>query len=567
MLASEGARRPLDSSSDDEPQGDGAGDEALPVGAIGSLGTRFTTSGSYGLYVLGSDRETVAPSSPLRNRGLASLEVEDDSGEEDAAPQGTTRIYFTLCLGVQMFMSYDGGATPATLDIIKEELNMTQTEIGMLGSLDKVGQTIFSVAWGRALQILPTKWLLVASLLTNALFSLLFGLVMHKHLMFTCKFMQGSTEALQGVWGTVWTLSNAPAKQRSTWMGLGAIAAGLGNGVGTAVAGFGTANGLPYSVAFVIQASVLGMFWFFLLSVSQRALSVKPESHKHWEGIEEERRIDNSGEIQIDDSEERLSDSSSEASSSTDSEKTTSSSPILRQLCTLWGSRLFLRTLGSVTAICFFTSGTQFVWVRTFIEGPWTLNKNYAVTSFLVVTGAGSVVGVLLGPRIIDLRGGYSDAGGRVKTLRLLLVFALLAVVGASAAVLAIGLRMRIGATSNVWDPLLWMLWVSVILVFMSLNASIAAFTGINCESVPVSMRPFAAGTAVSMQNLLGYAGGAFLPGVAMDWAYSGYWVLYNVDLSLPSQIGMGFIFVSTSPIMVFLFTSLALCAAREAQE
>ena len=57
----------------------------------------------------------------------------------------------SLDLGVQMFMSYDGGATPASLDTLQADMgnSWTSSEFGLLGSMDKIGMTACSMIWGR----------------------------------------------------------------------------------------------------------------------------------------------------------------------------------------------------------------------------------------------------------------------------------------------------------------------------------------------------------------------------------------------------------------------------------
>lgn len=64
-------------------------------------------------------------------------------------------VMLVFCQTVQMFMSYDGGATPACLDEISRSAgSWSQAELGLLGSLDKFGMTLSSVLWGRVLQAL-----------------------------------------------------------------------------------------------------------------------------------------------------------------------------------------------------------------------------------------------------------------------------------------------------------------------------------------------------------------------------------------------------------------------------
>lgn len=466
---------------------------------------------------------------------------EEELSEEALEEQGMSLrvryfVYFGLCLAVQMFMSYDGGATPASMDVIQARLRedgqtLSQTEASLLGCLDKVGQTLAAVVWGRLLQLLPTKLLLVSSLGANALFALTFGFVRSKKAMFLAQFMRGVTESLQGVWGTVWTLSYAPPNRRTQWMGLGAIAAGLGNGIGTMVAGYGTANGLPYSFAYAVQASVLALLWLILIATPS-SLLVPPN-----------RPEDFSGSAQVD-------------------------APGARaQFRALLSNRLYMRSLICIALILFINSGVQFLWVRLFVQGPFMINKNLVVTGFLVITGVGSFIGVLLGPRIIDSHGGYGDKIGRYVSLVLLKRMTAVAAFGAGMAMFGISVRMALGGRTMgiLWDPWLWEVGLAIMVLFIGINSTIATVAAINAESVPRHMQEFAVGLTGSAQNLLGYAGGILLPGIAMDASYQFYNSIWPTSLTTLEawQMSLGFFCVASVAFLLFLAQSFAVLTAK----
>lgn len=186
-------------------------------------------------------------------------------------------VFISLCQVVQMFMSYDGGATPANIDGIKAQagLQWTQTELGLLGSLDKFGMTVSSILWGRVLQLAPAKVLLVGGLFTNFASTLAFGVVKSKTVMFAAKTLMGVTQGLQCVWSTCWILSHAPPNLRTSWLGFQGVSAGLGNGIGTAIAGFGTSLGLTYSFAWKVEAGVLSLLWMALLFFNTDAVAIE----------------------------------------------------------------------------------------------------------------------------------------------------------------------------------------------------------------------------------------------------------------------------------------------------
>lgn len=184
-------------------------------------------------------------------------------------------VFAVFCQLVQMFMSYDGGATSASIDKIQSSgMQWTQAELGLLGSLDKFGMTISSVAWGLILQVVPAKATLVLGLAVNSASTLAFGTVNVKAVMFVAKLLMGVTQGLQCVWSTCWILTHAPMSARTVWLGFSAISAGLGNGIGTAVAGFGTSQGLAYAIAWEIEAAALGTLWVILVLCPTQSFAI-----------------------------------------------------------------------------------------------------------------------------------------------------------------------------------------------------------------------------------------------------------------------------------------------------
>lgn len=184
--------------------------------------------------------------------------------------------FFIFCLGTQVFMSYDGGATPASIDQIVQETQMrwTEAELGLLGSLDKLAMTASSLLWGWALQRAPAKVLVATGLAINAVSTLVFGSIQSKEIMYLSKSTMGITQGLHAVWCTCWVLTHAPDANRTVWLGLLAVAAGFGNGLGTAIAGFGTSQGLHYAFAWQVEAACLAAIWILMLGFPSEVLAL-----------------------------------------------------------------------------------------------------------------------------------------------------------------------------------------------------------------------------------------------------------------------------------------------------
>jgi len=130
------------------------------------------------------------------------------------------------------------------------------------------------------------------------------------------------------------------------------------------------------------------------------------------------------------------------------------------------------------------------------------LDKNMVVTAFIFVTGVGSCVGVVLGPYLIDKYGGYSDDAGKYRSLVILVRMTLVGALAAGLASFAVSWRMSsdkvpVDTPSDLW---LWIVWVSVAIIFAALSATIATHTAINIESASKEMRSFAAGVILNAE-------------------------------------------------------------------
>eukprot|EP00928_Gymnodinium_smaydae_P025843 TRINITY_DN20473_c0_g1_i1.p1 TRINITY_DN20473_c0_g1~~TRINITY_DN20473_c0_g1_i1.p1 ORF type:complete len:729 (-),score=139.56 TRINITY_DN20473_c0_g1_i1:201-2201(-) len=439
-----------------------------------------------------------------------------DPGSVVATRRQRTIVYFILCQAVQMFMSYDTGATAASIDTIKSGRPVgywTNGDLSLLGAMDKIGTTAFSLVWGRLLQLLPTKLLLVFALLLNACCTLLFGLLTDKYAMFAMKFAMGATQALQNIWGTVWTVTMAPPDCVTLWMALGGVSAGAGTAIGSAMAGFGTANGLPYSFAFTLQASMLFLFWLFQAwtPAPRLAMTLPPEAPCDC----------GSG------------NSPAAAAAGEDAKSGVEASRKLgmrQQLRALWRNKVYVWTIVATCLNQFQCNAVQFFFILIFGEA-WGLNKNFTTTMLLVVPGIGMVAGVVFGPPYIDRKGGFSTKAGMLRTIKIMQNLCIL--VGL-ASMIGMGFlygklraedRLSLGQYGDVW---LYGVWFAIALTSFGHSSCVAALAGINTECVQPEMRAFASGLETCLRNMLGLFAGTLVPGFFMDAAAD----FYGWDLS-----------------------------------
>jgi len=446
-----------------------------------------------------------------------------------------------------MFMSYDSGATAASLPSIvaSDPVYWTSTSLALLGGMDKIGTCISAPIWGRLLQMCSTKCLMAIGLASNACFTFVFGIGNERYLMLGMKFLMGATQSLQNVWGSVWTVNMAPPELKTQWMTLGGISAAIGTAVGTGVAGFGTANGLPYSFAFILQASVLAAFLVCLIVTPPSMLSIAAT-----QGVDvpPERK-----------------ECSGEESSSTGG-----------QLRYLLRNRIYVWTLVATCLNQYQTIAIQYYFVLIF-GSVWGLDQNYTTTMVLVVPGIGMLFGIVIGPRYFDSQfaeyGGFSTLPGMVRCLEIARKLSSTAVIGSICGIIGIYLKFR-GLDRfdlpNEGDLYLYVVWGGIVMLSFGHSACIAAITSINTECVEEDKRSFASGIETSIRNLLGYFAGTFTPGLVMDLTVPVTGWNASEDGNEQNWVrctGLGFIFLCGLPATFFLSRARAAASQLLARE
>lgn len=451
-------------------------------------------------------------------------------GVDDVDPAGAIAskgcrwaVWLAFCQALQMCMSYTGGALPVCVDDIVEQtgVSWTNSELGLLGSMDVLGTTLVSVACGAILQRFSVKGLLLAGLAVNVAATLGFSMATSKVVLLLMRLITGAAQALQMVWATVWTIAMAPPGRKAVWMGCGAIAAGLGNGIGSIVAGVALSQpGGTFALPFQVQAAAFGAFLVGMLAVPARTLAGVTATSTRV-GCDPEGSTDTAlipphpGDRQA-----------PEAGA-----------------CELLGNQLFFWTCLALSLVFFAASGIQYVWVRVLTK-VWGLGKDVAAANFIALTGAGGGVAILFGPAYIDHIGGFSGPAGVRRCLDLLLRTTTVA--GAAGVAGALFLWAKVLSPDAVGSSAL-PLYAAVFVLAAANNFGIAALVGINVESVPEELRSLAFGVEMTVRNLLGYACGPLLPGIAMDvakWCFG--WTDGPEDAKRVVCFGLAFVLLLT---------------------
>lgn len=539
---------------------------------FGSPSSTLISNHSYRMNCFAAPAHRVYTESTTFTTGVGPESTIADESVDLGAAVATRHMRLAVCLAfcqsVQAFMSYDGGATPASMSALREDTDGTDQEFsmaeeGLLGSMDKFGIVLTSMMWGILLQRCHAKVILVIGLGLNALSTFLFGSLRNKACMFTMKFIMGGTQSLQGVWGTVWTMLMAPPDARTTWLGFGAISAGVGNGVGTIVAGWGTGSGLGYAFAFQLQAVILGVLWVAMVFTPARLFAISlPATAMRTVASDKQELVSSRATMRA----TTISRPSRRSEGIPDSRGA--------QLRLLWENKVFVYTTLWISLIMFEGSALQFYWFQVFnAEGTWGINQRVCTIMFLLVNLVFGGIGVALGPSYFDSLGGYGTSQGMVTTLLAMRRVAFIAAALGPLAVGLIGLKVACGTdwrqmwedmgVGNMGDPWLWATWLCVGGIYAAHNASVAVCCGINVEVIPVPMRSLSSSAEMTVRNIMGYAFGPLLPSLFISAAAAAL----GWDLKTPEQNGavlyMAFGGILIVNLSVVLISGRAVAAAK----
>lgn len=468
---------------------------------------------------------------------------------------------FTLfCLAVPVFMSYNGGATAATVDTIQKEGHWSPAGIGLLGAMDKIGMTMAAAFWGYMLQRVSSKRLLCAGLLVNATSTLIFATLRNPITMCLAKLLIGFTESLQWVWCPLWIGQWAPPASLPIWMNLsgGGVASGVGNGLGTIIAGFTTAQGCSYELAFQIEAGALFALWLALALTDWQKFTIREDRplEPFVKMKSPKKRVVRLANESLDEHLVAPCDSAGEAEQEV-------RRSLKAQLRDLWENPLYCYCAMAYASANYVNSALQFLWVRVFGE-LWSLNKDWCVLSFLVISATSGALGITMA----SCNRVEHDHAGRLATLRFIHRAFSGAVLGALVA--AVGVACGIAPQLHQKQPPSFELksiivcWLGCAMVLVGVTAVPGLLQIVCIQSVDQpDLRSFATGLSQGANNLLGFAMGPLLPQLAMD--FMEYHLGFNRQRALACALLTALVGTSVGAFCTTLaVASVGLCSASD---
>eukprot|EP00744_Colponema_vietnamica_P005024 GILI01007410.1.p1 GENE.GILI01007410.1~~GILI01007410.1.p1 ORF type:complete len:579 (+),score=197.95 GILI01007410.1:84-1820(+) len=393
-------------------------------------------------------------------------------------------IFFCLFM-LTILVNYDSGAVPAVLDYIAADFKLSYGALGLLGSLPYIGLTVFSPVSGYLLQKFSAKKVVVTLLFLNILSAVLFAFSPETVSLFITRLAIGCTQASFIIYAPVWVDEFAPDATRTIWLGCIQAAVGLGVMVGYAAAGFFAISIGRWEAAILLQAVLMAPFCLYLAFVPVKDFDCSTNPQTNPAPSSDSTAIVNRRASRID---------------SVWSAKPETVS-VWVQLKLIFSNKIFMCTVFSLCSLFFVVTGIQF-WITEYLLRFIVHDKPVVLAVFAAVAATGPTVGVFMGGFIVDRMGGYKGAKGTLVALKCCVVFAILSCVTGIPAGYIFNFPIMIS--------LIWLL-----LAFG--GAILPAATGVIMSSVPLYMRSFSSAVSMLIYNVLGYAGGSFLPGIVMD--------------------------------------------------
>ena len=153
---------------------------------------------------------------------------------------------------------------------MKEDLELTQVQMGILGSLVFLGLVLGSICSTFVNNILEIKYLLVMSMLGNGVGLLLFTLTRNTFVLFISRLMCGFFQIFLTIYAPIYCDCYCTEKSKPYMMPMVIIAGPLGVVFGYAITGTIIGYGYSWRISFVLQG--------LIMIASSLVLSIIPSS-------------------------------------------------------------------------------------------------------------------------------------------------------------------------------------------------------------------------------------------------------------------------------------------------
>ena len=182
---------------------------------------------------------------------------------------------FGIIFFFNLVINIDHGVMPAGAIVIKEYVDVSNTEYGLLGSVVFAGLVLGSLAATIVYNNVQAKYVLMAVMALNAVTQLAFTMTKEYYYLVTSRFLTGFFQVFISIYWPVWTdLYGQTEKRKAAWMSAFLAASPIGVLFGYVLT---TQLIIYYSwqYAFYVQAVAVGCALLLIIIVPGRYFSLK----------------------------------------------------------------------------------------------------------------------------------------------------------------------------------------------------------------------------------------------------------------------------------------------------
>ena len=334
-------------------------------------------------------------------------------------------IFLLICL-INILINLDRGAIPAATTEIKDKNNISNAELGMVGSLLFLGLTLGSLMGGYFFSKYSSKWVVIISLFSFCFFLYSFTILESSGGMYICRIGCGFCEVFSLIYFPIWVDQYGVKDMKTIWLTFLQMGVPLGWILGYLMEVCSIKYYKSWEGGFFIQ--------IILVCVCNSILFLTPDkfferNYKHSESTQEE--IENEFNIFKEAYSKNLQKNHNEyllknmnlindvysskygrpslysIFSMVDYEEDFGTEKYCKALTQLVKNKSYISTMLGISCSLFVITGIQF-WISDYMQEVIHLNSSETYFIYIIVCISAPTLGVLTGGFLIQYLGGYT---------------------------------------------------------------------------------------------------------------------------------------------------------------
>ena len=428
------------------------------------------------------------------------------------------KLIFILIFLLNILINLDHGAIPAGTTSLKQENNLDNVKLGIIGSLVYLGLIFGSISAGYIYSTYSSKWVLILSLFFSCFFLYFFTSVKTVFKLAFCRIGCGFFQVFCYIYFPLWVDQYGVNNQQTIWLTFLQLGVPLGTMFGYVIEAFSIRKFNNWKYAFYNQ--------IFLILFTDIILIVTPDkffsrNYRHSESTQEE--IENEFKDLQELFQTKLSNSTNNKYrlkninfinalynnkygrpslysifSMVDDTEEESNKNYITIIINLLDNKKYIFTMLGISCMYFVVTGIQF-WISDYMQEVMNIPSNRVYIIFALVCISAPTSGVLLGGFFIQYLGGYTNK----KALDACFKITLLALL------------------SGIFLPLFDYIFIFVIFMWLLLffgGSVTPGLTGIMINSIPDNVKEIGNSVSQFFYNLIGYLPSPFLYGLVCKY-------------------------------------------------